>query len=300
MARVRHPLRRWDASYFPDLFPGRPAERDRPTLATSHLPEARAEARILALRRSLEAKGARPTPARVQELAEETPAWSRVADALGLVRVPPAEPVPDERVVIPMYALVKFLEFPLQGWARFRVGLDEAEDDDVLARESEPFETDVRDETLLLRDVLLAAREGGSSLEQAYDSVVRERELRGSGPSGVFARGERDDHLNTLQAWSSELRSASISLEEIGSAAPASTPAPTACTSRCPWTSPWSTRAAYSERCAPRSSVERCPWRPTRGRPSRSSVGQKTSGTTRGRGRAATARPCARSSITRC
>jgi RecC C-terminal domain len=117
--------------------------------------------------------------------------------------------------VIPMYALVKFLEFPLQGWARFRVGLDEAEDDDVLARESEPFETDVRDETLLLREVLLAAREEGASLEEAYDAVVRERELRGAGPSGVFARGERDDHLNTLQAWSSELRVASISLDEI-------------------------------------------------------------------------------------
>jgi exodeoxyribonuclease V gamma subunit len=215
MARVRHPLRRWDPRYFPDLFRRRASDGDPPALAPSHLPEARAEARVLALRRSLEERRARPAPERVQELAEDSPAWSRVADALGLVRVPPAETLPDERVVIPMYALVKFLEFPLQGWARFRVGLDEAEDDDVLARESEPFETDLRDETLLLREVLLAAREQGASLAQAYDAVVRERELRGAGPSGVFARGEREDHLSTLQAWSSELRGASISLDEI-------------------------------------------------------------------------------------
>jgi exodeoxyribonuclease V gamma subunit len=216
LARVRHPLRRWDPGYFPDLFPRRGTPQgDGPTLATPHLPEAHAEARTLAIRRSLEAKAARPTLERVQELAEGNPAWSLVADALGLLRVPPSEPVPDERVVIPIYALVKFLEFPLQGWARFRVGLDEAEDEDVLARESEPFETDLRDETLLLREVLLAAREDHSSLEQAYDAVVRERELRGEGPSGIFARGERDDHLNTLESWRSELRNAKISLDQI-------------------------------------------------------------------------------------
>jgi exodeoxyribonuclease V gamma subunit len=117
------------------------------------------------------------------------------------------------RVVIPMYALVKFLEFPLQGWARFRVGLDEAEEDDDMAREDEPFETPRREETLLLRAVLLEAR--GRSLEEAYDAVVRERELRGVGPSGVFARGEREDHLETLATWTRELASHDVPLDSI-------------------------------------------------------------------------------------
>jgi exodeoxyribonuclease V gamma subunit len=216
IARARHPLRRWDPSYFPDLLPRRGTPQgDGPKLPTPHLPEAHAEARTLALRRSLEAKGTRPTLERLQAQADGNPAWSLVADALGLLRVPPSEPVPDERVVIPMYALVKFLEFPLQGWARFRVGLDETEDDDVLARESEPFETDLRDETLLLREVLLAASEDRTSLDEAYDAVVRERELRGTGPSGIFARGEREDHIATLEAWRSELQNASISLDQI-------------------------------------------------------------------------------------
>jgi hypothetical protein len=113
-----------------------------------------------------------------------------------------------------MFALVKFLEFPLQGWARFRVGLDELEEEDALAREDEPFETDFREETLLLRGVLLAAARSGS-LEHAYDEVVRERELRGTGPSGVFAQGERGEHLQTLVSWKERLEALEVPLRAI-------------------------------------------------------------------------------------
>ncbi len=185
--RSKHPLRRWDPSYFPDLFP-RPNEGAR-SPAVTHLPEAHAEASTLALRRALEAKGMRLTPARVEELAGESSAWGAVAESLGVVRLPPLPTTANERVVVPMYALVKFLEFPLQGWARFRVGLEDAEEEDILARENEPLETDLREETLLLREVVLGACRSGASLEQAYDSVVRDRELRGDGPSGNLRPG---------------------------------------------------------------------------------------------------------------
>ncbi len=100
-----------------------------------------------------------------------------------------------------MFAIVKFLEFPLQGWARFRVGLDEVDEDDPTAREDEPFETDVRREVLFLRDVLLESVAQRCPIEQAYDEAVRGRELRGAGPSGLFARGEREPHLATLASW---------------------------------------------------------------------------------------------------
>jgi exodeoxyribonuclease V gamma subunit len=212
--RRRHPLRRWDPSYFPDLFPP-PAATARSSPPPVHVPEARAEARTLALRRRLESRGIRPDLGRLQALSERDPSWGAVAASLGLSPLPPAPPPLEGRIVVPMYALVKFLEFPLQGWARFRVGLDEAEEEDVMARENEPFETHVRDETLLLREVLLGARAAGASLEQAYDAVVRDRELRGDGPSGLFARAEREDHLTTLEAWRSELARANIGLDEI-------------------------------------------------------------------------------------
>jgi exodeoxyribonuclease V gamma subunit len=204
--RRRHPLRRWDPLYFPDESfasnerdAGRPAAR---ALGTMEIPEARAEARTLALRQHLERAGGRLDERVVQSHADAgDPAWVALRRHLRLEPLPPAPALTGARVVVPMHALVKFLELPLQGWARFRLGLDEIEDDDVLARESEPFETDYREETLLLREVLLDAAARGAPLEAAYDEAVRGRELRGLGPSGVFAEGERGDHIRALTTW---------------------------------------------------------------------------------------------------
>jgi exodeoxyribonuclease V gamma subunit len=201
--RRRHPLRRWHVRYYPDLFGGEPS-----ALGTMRLPEAHAEARVLALRRSAERHGARPAREEIEARAWSDPAWTALAEQLGLARMPERAALADARVVVPMHALVKFLEFPLQGWARFRVGLDEIDDDDPLARDSEPFETDYREETLLLRDILLDAKD--RPIEEAYDAAVRDRELRGMGPSGVFAKGERAEHLSTLETWRDELVTADV------------------------------------------------------------------------------------------
>jgi len=206
--RRRHPLRRWDLRYFPDLSGGASTP-----LGTMDLPEARAEARTLVLREELERRGARVGRSGLEERAASDPAWALVADHLGLAHLPAAAPPVEGRVVVPMYALVKFLEFPLQGWARFRVGLDEAEEDDSMAREDEPFETPRREETSLLRTVLLEAR--GRPLAEAYDGVVRDRELRGIGPSGVFAEGERDSHLAILAGWTRELAACELPVDSI-------------------------------------------------------------------------------------
>jgi len=206
--RRRHPLRRWDPRYFHDVSGGAPG-----SLGTMHLPEARAESTTLALREHLERHGGRPGRDELEARASKDPAWVAVSEHLGLARLPEGLRSAEGRVPVPMYALVKFLELPLQGWARFRVGLDEAEDEDGMAREDEPFETPRREETLLLRSVLLEAR--GRSLEEAYDAVVRERELRGTGPSGVFAEGERESHLATLAAWTRELAGRGVPLESV-------------------------------------------------------------------------------------
>jgi exodeoxyribonuclease V gamma subunit len=197
--RRRHPLRRWDPHYFPELF-GAAAG-----LGTMHLPEARAEARTLALRLDLERHGGRLDVETVVRRAEREPAWAALADALAVVRVAGTPRPPEPRIVVPAYALVKFLEFPLQGWARFRVGLDEFDEEDVLSREDEPFETELRDETLLLRAAFLEASARGQPVALAYDELARGRELRGEGPSGPFARAERADHVHTLETWRREL-----------------------------------------------------------------------------------------------
>lgn len=201
--RRRHPLRRWDPAYFPDLFSESPRRDSR--LGTMQLDEARAEAQALALRRSAESCGAQASLEQVSSRASEDRDWAALADHLRLSVLPPGAPAVEPRVVIPLYAILKFLEFPLQGWARFRLGLDELEDDDVMGREDEPFETPGRDETVFLRSVLLEAAATGRPLDCVYDAEVRHRELRGSGPSGVFARGERADHIATLDGWTREI-----------------------------------------------------------------------------------------------
>jgi exodeoxyribonuclease V gamma subunit len=224
--RRRHPLRRWDARYFPELYPAASAARPQGAAATKpstgaaaplgtmRFPEARAEARTLALRQNAEAHGVRVKPDDLDVRAAHDPAWARLAEHLRVTPLPEVAAAAAAKLVIPMYALIKFLEFPLHGWARFQVGLDELDEEDPLAREDEPFETQTRDETLLLREVLFAAKNGGS-LERAYDEAVRERELRGSGPSGVFARGERAAHLGTLEGWKERLDALDIRLDEV-------------------------------------------------------------------------------------
>ncbi len=211
--RRRHPLRRWAPAYFPDLFA--PSAREPSHLGTMRVPEARAEARTLALRRSLDGSGDRTCPDDVIARAATDPQWGSLADHLGLVRLPDVAAPPEGRVVVPLYAIVKFLEFPLQGWARFRVGLDERDEDDPMDREDEPFETDVRRETVFLREVLLDSVVRRCPLERAYDDAVRGRELRGLGPSGVFAQGERGAHLETLASWRDEVAARGESIDAI-------------------------------------------------------------------------------------
>jgi exodeoxyribonuclease V gamma subunit len=196
-----HPLRRYSPAYFPELFPGAGRPGD---LGTMCLPEARAEARTLAMRRGARSHGLAVSRGLVEARAASDPDWAALSEHLRIVALPETSRPTEGRVAVSMYALVKFLEFPLQGWARFRVGLDEVEEDDALAREDEPFETGARDETLLLRGVFFAAAAKGSMAE-AYDDVVRERELRGTGPTGIFAHGERTEHLAALDAWSGRL-----------------------------------------------------------------------------------------------
>jgi exodeoxyribonuclease V gamma subunit len=209
--RVRHPLRRWDPCYFPELFGSATDEGG----STMSLPEAHAEARTLALRQSLEASGGRASLEETLRRASSDPAWAALAAHLMIPTLPSAIASHEARTTVSLYAILKFLEFPLQGWARFRLGLEERDDSDIMAVKDEPFETAARETTTFLRTVLLDAVATGRSLVEAYDAEVGHRELRGLGPSGLFARGERANHLTTLETWRKELASNGVALASI-------------------------------------------------------------------------------------
>jgi exodeoxyribonuclease V gamma subunit len=165
------------------------------------------EARAKALARSLRA--ALPPRARLPDLPALRRALPRatfeaVAAQLGVHEPPelparrarPAARAVEERVEVSLSALRQFLEDPLQGSARYRLGMREIEgEDEIVDRRHEPFETDRMLRTLLARETMLRAlvgREPGwEEIEATLDRLVRRAELAGEGPTGFFAAAER-------------------------------------------------------------------------------------------------------------
>jgi exodeoxyribonuclease V gamma subunit len=191
-----HPLRRFDERYFPELT--RP--RARPPVTA---PAARREAQARALGRSLRAVTGPPDLARLRaELPPET--WTLLAERLGLWRRPTgAARFPDGRVALSFAALRGFLECPLQGAARFVLGMAALTDDDEdpTALRDEAFATPHAETVLFLREVLLEALARGQLVREVYERRALHRELRGEHPTGVFGEAERRAHLRTLADW---------------------------------------------------------------------------------------------------
>jgi exodeoxyribonuclease V gamma subunit len=207
--RIVHPHRRWDPRYAPDLYAAAGAPVAGPPLP-SHSPAAERQARARALRLHLERTAAErgqrpPDPDALRALVA---AGTGPAAALEpIVRLPRIEAAPastpTEQVSLPLSLLRRFLECPLQAWARAVIGLRE-DDDDLAVRRDEPFQAGPLRRTLLLREVLFEMlREGvaGDRLAEVYARRVRPLALSSQLPAGVFheVEGERDRRL--LGRW---------------------------------------------------------------------------------------------------
>jgi exodeoxyribonuclease V gamma subunit len=114
-----------------------------------------------------------------------------------------------EDLVIPLGAIRQFLEDPLQGSARFRLGMREVDDDgEILERNEEAFESDGLGRTALLREAMVAAllTHQGSlpawpQVAGHYDELGLREELAAHLPTGLFRRAERGGHLEILRGW---------------------------------------------------------------------------------------------------
>jgi len=159
------------------------------------------------------------------------PALASLRGALGIVDAPraPAPTSPSRPLTIGN--LRGFLEAPVQAWAQSVLGLDELPDDEAQEHSDEPFHVDRPARALLLREVLAAQlREGvdeaaerpmlrlvttdqpplptssrAERAEQVYLSVVRDMELRGQFPVGVFGEAARAADLRLLELWRTKL-----------------------------------------------------------------------------------------------
>ncbi len=198
----RYPLRRFD---------------DPKTIEAS--PAAANEHRLRALGRDFRASRGR-RPASTPDLTElqknlPEPVWEELRGDLGLCPTPPdslPESQDGETLRVPLSAIRKFLECPLQGSASFLLRMREEEDEDVLSCEDETFGTEPLHRAVLLREVFLRAvatekrAPSAAILSSGYEESVLRYELGGLTPTGLFQKTERENHLEVLAGWAEQFR----------------------------------------------------------------------------------------------
>jgi exodeoxyribonuclease V gamma subunit len=202
----RYPLRRYDEKYFP---------ASGPAAYRNYSPAALREALAGYLRHQWQAPGTRPivpTADDLRRLGGDLSAW------LGLCRLP--DPAPDngsrETLAISIRALRRFLECPLQGWARLRLRLREEEYEDEVARADESFVTEPRERAVLLREVFFDALcdSHGSGKPPDFDAQYEHQaallELQGVLPTGLFNDIQRKAHREILLNWYDNLKAVGL------------------------------------------------------------------------------------------
>jgi hypothetical protein len=91
------------------------------------------------------------------------------------------------------------------------LGLDELPDDEVLEHSDEPFHLGRAERAVMLREVFAAQlRDPGAPIDTRYDAAVKDRQVRGQFPVGVFAEAARALDLEVLQRWRAGLGAISI------------------------------------------------------------------------------------------
>jgi exodeoxyribonuclease V gamma subunit len=119
---------------------------------------------------------------------------------------------PPTTVVIPLFALRRFLEDPLQGSARFRLRMRDDDERAPADVEDEPFDMDKRGSSWLLRttmtDAILAAQAAPPwpDVLAAYERRSSRAELAGQSPTGLFRSARTQGEQEFLRAWHVQLQ----------------------------------------------------------------------------------------------
>jgi len=133
---------------------------------------------------------------------------------LGVVDAPPAAIAAAGTAIarpLTIANLRGFLEYPIQAWAQAVLGLDELPDDEVLEHSDEPFHLGRAERAVMLREVFAAElRDPGAPVDTRYDAAVKDRQVRGQFPVGVFAEAARALDLEVLQRWRAGLGAISV------------------------------------------------------------------------------------------
>ncbi|MFB6346972.1 MAG: exodeoxyribonuclease V subunit gamma [bacterium] len=211
---IKHPLRRHDNRYFESDSAGSPAtqnEEDTGDLKPTFNPEAIGEARVKRLRRRVLDSLGDPDNS---ELSFEN--LSSEARDLMLSVEPPGDAddsgeAPSRPIELRSKALEKFLVSPLQGWARYKLGLVDEDEDTIVDQNDEPFETEQPWATILRRGAIEDAtlRAGTvpdlSTVREEYDVEKRTLQAQGTVPAGIFGDLQRTKDHDLLEEWRAAL-----------------------------------------------------------------------------------------------
>jgi exodeoxyribonuclease V gamma subunit len=203
---ITHPLRRFAPEYFPELFGS--DTKGLPNFS----PEARREAEVAAMHQALlaECGGTLPDRALIDTYMPE-----HMQHMLGLYDLKRRSFCDNESLVeISLYALRRFLECPLQGWAEFRLQLREEAFDNILLNNNEAFEVPYRDAINLQRKTFVKSWNSTSeksmfaeTAHSVYDKLIRLTELNGRTPSGFFLQSSKQKHMQLIETWYRHLTS---------------------------------------------------------------------------------------------
>ena len=195
---VQHPLRRYDSQYFPALFGA--ADRHLPNYSLAALREAQAVKLKQGLSKLLMNGEGIADAQTLEQYGRE-----RLGSFLYPFAAPASAPPSEEKSVsVPLYAIRKFLECPLQGWAGFNLRLREDESEDLLANVDEIFSTARYEGMMRQRKAFAKSRgipDGWSVCERNFEQELALDELKGAAPTGIFLEIEKRKHLADMRLW---------------------------------------------------------------------------------------------------
>ncbi len=209
---VTHPVSRYDLRYFDDLEPPEPKPDPHQELASFDR-AARRGARMAALRANLRRHCAdNPLPGRddpvVDQLAPDVQARMRRDLRIPDLQLSGNQAGAPGEIRLPLSALRKFLECPIQGAARYGLGMVEDEDDECEDHDDEPISQSILDRTIMLREAFWKSRGDRERAIDEYDRAFRLAQARGRAPSGPFAEEARKADLARIREWIDQARAA--------------------------------------------------------------------------------------------
>jgi exodeoxyribonuclease V gamma subunit len=210
---VKHPISRYDLKYFPEFGAG--ASSDCEPQFASFDPDARLGARMLALRKKIGAaapdwmrlEGDRlldSLGAKLRERVEEDLQFAKFESTPAATN-----PAPAEELALPIAAIRRYLECPLQGAARYSLGMLEDEDAPEEA-EDEPIEQSRLNRTVMLRNVFWRAGGKLDMIDEEYAREVRIAQADGHASAGQFAEAAKAADDSALRQWIAQASEAGV------------------------------------------------------------------------------------------